>query len=191
LKSNIFIALLPSHDNRLSVTQKIHACEAKRSALVKVQWTPINDLHFTLGYIRSVDEKDIRLISMGMSLLSQTIPFMASGEEIRLYGNAIVLRLEPYQNLLAIHKKLNQKLIELSENQYHFDVKGRFDPHLTLGRIKNLPALNPLHRQQFLSLLSEQIKSPSFLIQQGALLRRNAENVTPGYQILHLYPLRG
>jgi 2'-5' RNA ligase len=186
----MFLAVLPSNDNRMILSQKISACEAKRSPLVKVDWTHMQDLHVTLGYIQNVDDTDVRAVTLGMVAVSQTSPFMCNVEEIRVYGNAVVLRLEPYQQLLTIHKKMNQKLMEVSEGRYQFSVKGRFDPHLTVGRIRNLRALNPLHKHQFMSLIEEQFRSTSFLIQQAALLRRMPESATPAYQNIQLYTLR-
>lgn len=191
MKTNIFLGALPSYDNRLALTQKIYACEAKRSPLVRVQWTHTNDLHVTLGFIPSVEEVDFRKIALGMTAISQSPPLMANVEEVRVYGNAIVLRIEPYQQLLNIHKKMNVKLIEISNHQYHFQVKARFDPHLTIGRIRNVYALNPLHKQQFINLVEEQFRMNAFLIQQAALMRRMPENTTPAYQVIQLYSLRG
>lgn len=191
MKTNIFLAALPSYDNRLLLTQKIHVCEAKRSPLVRIQWTHINDLHVTIGFIPAVNEADLRLIALGMSSVSQTAPFMANAEEIRVYGNAVVLRIEPYHQLLSIHKKMNHKLQEATQNQYQFQVKGRFDPHITIGRLRNLNALNPLHKHQFINLIGEQFKATSFLIQQAALMRHLPDNAVPAYQTIQLYPLRG
>jgi len=193
MMTNIFLAALPSYDNRLVITQKIHACEAKRSPLVRVQWTNINDLHITWGYIKNININDIRTVSVGMASISQFSPFMTNVEEVRLYGNAIVLRVEPYQHLLSIHKKMNHKLMEITNNLYQFHVKGRFDPHLTIGRLRNVQLLNPLHRQQFLQLVQEQFRGYSFLIQQATLLRRFREGDHEGgssYETIHLYSLR-
>jgi 2'-5' RNA ligase len=183
--------MLPSYDNRRTLTEKILACETKRSPLVRVQWTHTNDLHITLGFIAGVDEAAFRTIANGLLPVTQSRPFMANVEEIRLYGNAIVLRVEPYQQLLNIHKKMNEKLEEVSNKLYQFESKKRFDPHLTVGRIKNLAALNPLHKHQLMTLVQEQFRGYSFLIQQAALLRRLPENATPAYQSIQLYTLQG
>lgn len=189
MNPNLFLAAIPSYDNRLAITQKILACEAKRSPLIKVQWTPVNDLHLTLGYIKSVKQQDIRTISSAMSGVSQTAPFMANTEELRIYGTAIVLRVEPYQRLLAIHKKMNQRLIEMTHHQYQFEAKHHFDPHLTIGRIRNWQVLNPLHRQQFLEILRVNLGQFSFLIQQAGLLYRADPKMN--YQAVQIYALNG
>ncbi len=190
MKTNIFLAMLPGHDNRLALAQKILACEAKRSPLARVHWTNTNDLHITLGYIAEVNESDIRAIALGMSTVSQNSALMGTAEVVKLYGNAIVLKIEPYQMLAAIHKKMNQKLLEVTNQQYHFEAKHRFDPHLTIGRIQNVQALNPLHKQQLLSLIETQFRGYSFLIQQAALMRRLPEKATSPYQSIQLYNLR-
>lgn len=191
MKKNIFLAALPSYDNRLAITQKLLGCEAKRSPLIRVNWTHIDDLHITLGYIANVDLNDIRNIALGFSPISQFAPIMANAEEIRIYGNAIVLRLEPQHRFLAIHKKMNQKLAEVSQNRYAFLVKKHFDPHLTIGRVKNWQVLNPIHKQQFMSLIKEQFQTLSFLIQQAALLHHVGEAAVPTYQAIQKYSFNG
>lgn len=187
MKTSIFLAALPSHDNRMIIANKILACETKRSPLAKVQWTHTQDLHLTLGFIAGVEESDLRKVALDLASVSQNAPFMANVEEIKIYGSAIVLRCEPYHRFLAIHKKMNQKLIEGSSGRYQFESKKRYDSHLTIGRIKNLNALNALHLQQLLGLIQEQFRSCSFLIQQCALMRRIAENTAPSYQSIQLY----
>ncbi|MBS0287467.1 MAG: 2'-5' RNA ligase family protein [Proteobacteria bacterium] len=190
MKFNIFLAALPSHDNRMVMTQKILSCETKRSPLARIHWTHTQDLHVTLGFIPNVIETDIRSIALAMSTISQQSPFMANVEAVHGYGNAIVLKIEPYQQLLNIHKKMHQKLVEATEDKYHFDTKHRFSPHITIGRVQNLAALNQAHKQQLLSLIQEQFSGYSFLIQQAALLRRLPEKATPSYQNIQLYNLR-
>lgn len=192
MKSNIFLALSPSQDNRVILTQKILACEAKRSPLVKVQWTHTQDLHITIGFIANVDEKDLRSVAVGLTSISRATPFMAHAAEIKAYGNAIVMRMEPYPHFHSLHKKMNMQLSEQTQERYHFDTKKRYDPHMTIGRIKNLNALNLLHKQQLLSLVEEQFKNVSFLVQQAALMHRMGEpRGQIAYQILQPYPLTG
>ncbi len=190
MKLNIFLAALPSYDNRMVMTQKILACEAKRSPLARIQWTHTQDLHVTLGFISAVEEGELRNVALAMSILSQNSPFMATVEDVRGYGNAIVLRIEPYQQLLSIHKKLHQKLIEATQNKYEFDTRHRFSPHITIGRVQNLSALNQAHKQQLLGIIQEQFRGYSFLIQQAALMRKLPEKAQPSYQNIQLFNFR-
>lgn len=173
------------------IAQKILVCEAKRSPLAKIAWTHPQDLHLTLGYIEQVQENDIRKIAMDLSNVSQNAPFLATVNEIKIYGSAIVLRCEPYHRFLAIHKKMNQQLIEGSNNRYQFESNKKYDAHLTLGRIRNAKALNALHVQQLLSLIQQQFNNATFLIQQCALMRRVADNSLPCYQNIQLYRFTG
>lgn len=190
MKTNLFLAALPRHDNRQTITQKISACEAKRSPLVKVQWTHTEDLHITLGFIADVEPKDFRTIALGFMPVTQNAPIMAHVEGIRLYGNAIVLQVGPIQPLQSIHRKMHQRLLECSEHRYDFLMDKRFDPHLTIGRIRNLRDLNPLHKEQLLGLIEAQFRSMSFLIQQAALLKHTQETAVPSYQVLQQYLFR-
>jgi 2'-5' RNA ligase len=189
VKTNIFLAALPSNDNRAAITQKISACEAKRSPLVRIQWSQMNDLHVTVGFIQGVEEKDIRTIALGMSDVSKNAPFMANVEDVRIYGTAIVLRVEPHHRFLAIHKAMNQKLLDISNQQYHFLMDRRYDAHLTIGRIRNLKVVNPLHKQQLIQQIEAQFQNYSFLIQQAALLRHGPEHSVPIYQTVQQYLL--
>jgi len=187
---NISLAAFPSHDNRAMLTHKIDICEAKRSPLVKVQWSQSNDFHVMVGVIPDVQNKDIRAISLSMTSVSQVPPFMATVEKVRLYGNAIVLCVEPYQQFLKIHQKMDSKLKEATLNRYQFHLKGRFDPYMIVGRIKNLRDLNLAHKQDFMNLVEEQLRSFAFLIQQAALLLRLPESSTPAYQTIQLFNLQ-
>lgn len=189
--TNLFLAALPNHDNRMVIAQKILACEARRSPLAKIAWTHAQDLHLTLGYISQVQESDVRRIAMDLNSVSQDAPFLATVDEIKIYGSAIVLRCEPYHRFLAIHKKMNHKLAAGSDNRYQFEANKKYDAHLTLGRIRNAKALNPLHVQQLLGLIQEQFRNCTFLIQQCALMRRIADNTAPYYQSIQLYRLIG
>lgn len=172
------------------MTQKILSCETKRSPLARIHWTHTQDLHATLGFVHQVNETDIRNIALAMNSVEQNSPIMATVDEVRGFGNAIVLKIGPYQQLFNIHKKLNQKLTELTQNQYQFDAKHRFSPHITIGRVQNLAALNQQHKHQLLNLIQEQFSGYSFLIQQLALLRRGPEKAIPVYQNIQLYTLR-
>ena len=192
MKSNVFLAALPSYDNRVVLTQKILACEAKRSPLAKVNWSHTDELHITLGFIPSIEENEFRKIALALTEVSRNAPFMAHTSEVRAYGNALVLRMEPHPHFLSIHRKMNQALLTNTEQQYQFDTQKRFDPHITVGRIRNLDSLNLMHRQQLLSLVAEQFQNVSFLIQQAALLRRSPRSQSlPAYETLQLYPLNG
>lgn len=191
MNTDLFLSAFPSHDNRVVLTQKISQCEAKRSAFVKVQWTSTPDLFVHLGHIIDVQEKDIRMIALALSAVTQTRPFMANGEEVKLYGNAIVLRVEPFDVLQRLHKKMNQKLMESTNNQYQFFLKGRFDPYLLIGRIKNMSALNPTHKAQFMQMLSQTLHGYSFLVQQAGLVQRLPDKSKQAYQVIQQYPLRG
>jgi 2'-5' RNA ligase len=171
----------------MAITEKISTCEARRSPLVKVQWTHTQDLHVTLGYIPSVEIRDFRNIALSFMPITKTTPFMAHVEGIKLYGNAIVLQVGPAQQLQSLHRKMNQRLGESSNQQYQFATDKRFDPHMTLGRIRNIQALNGQHRDQFLALIETQFRQYGFLIQQAALLRHADTPTVPSYQTLQQY----
>lgn len=191
MKANIFLAALPAHDTRRSLTQKMDACEAKRSPLIRLQWTHTQDLHVTIGFIPLVDQSDLRMVALALAEISKTSLFMVNFGSIKLYGNALVLCLEPYHSFANLHKKMNQKLQEGTSERYQFDTSKRYMPHMTLGRIRNIQAINALHKQQLISLMEEQFQSTTMTIQQAALMRHVSETGGPVYQTLQLYPFRG
>lgn len=190
MKANIFLAALPGQENRLTLIQKMDQCEARRSPLIKLQWTHAQDLHVTLGYIAEVEQKDFRIIVTALHSVTESSRFMANFGAIKLYGGAVILSLEPYHSFFNLHKKMNQKLQEASQQKYQFETGKRYMPHITLARIRNVQALNELHKQQFISLVEEQFREMPLLIQQAALMRRIGEGNGPIYQTLHLYPFR-
>lgn len=191
MKANIFLAALPGHDNRLTLTQKMDICEAKRSPLIRIHWAHVYDLHVTIGFIPLVEQRDLPLIILALAGVCETPYFMANYGAIKLYGSTLVLSLEPYHSFSNLHKKMNQKLQEGTANRYQFDTNKRYAPHITLGRIRNISALNLLHKQQLVTLVEEQFQNTTFLIQQAALMRHMSENGGPVYQTLKLYPFRG
>jgi hypothetical protein len=191
MNTDLFLSVFPSHDNRVVLTQKISQCEARRPPLVKVQWTPTSELFVHIGHILNVQEKDLRMVALALSSVMQMRPFMANGEEIKLYGSAIVLRVEPFDALQRIHKTMNHKIQEASNNQYQFHLKGRFDAYLLLGRIKNLNLLSETHKTQLIQLLSQAFHGYSFLIQQAGLVQRLPDKTKSEYQVIQQYPFRG
>ncbi len=191
LKANLFLAALPGQDNRMSLVQKMDRCEAKRSPLIKLQWTHAQDLHVTLGYIAGVEPKDFRLIALAMTSVTEASRFMTNFGSIKLYGSALVLCLEPYHSFFNLHKKMNQKLQEASVQKYQFETSKRYVPHITLGRIRNAQSVNELHKQQFISLAEEQFRDTPLLFQQAGLMQRVSEGHGPIYQTLQVYPFRG
>lgn len=191
MKTNVFLAALPRQDNRITLAQKMDICEAKRSPLIRLQWTHMQDLHVTLGFLANVEDKDLRMVALAMGSVSEASLFMASFGAIKLYGTALVLALEPYHSFFNLHKKVNQKLQEATDHRYHFETNRRFSPHMTLARVRNISALNALHKQQLISLVEEQFGQITLLIQQAALMRNISEGPGPVYQALQLYPFRG
>lgn len=191
MKSNLFLAALLGQENRSTLVQKMDRCEAKRSPLVKLQWTHAQDLHITLGYIAEVEQQDFRMIAMALNSVTESSRFMTNFGAIKLYGHALILSLEPYHSFFNLHKKMNQKLQDASQQKYQFETGKRYSPHLTLGRLRNAAMLNALHKQQLISLVEEQFRDTPLLIQQAALIRRVGEGNGPVYQTLQLYPFRG
>lgn len=193
MKTNLFLVALPSHDSRSSIAQHILACETKRSPLIRTQWTHTNDLHVILGNIHGVSEKDVKPIALHMASISEITPFLATGGGIRVYGDAVILRLEPHHRFLAIHKKMDQKLLEATQNTYHFHIRSRYDPHLLLGRIQNVQALNFSHKKQLIDLAEKHFSDCSFLVQQAALIRRTTRQSRNAalYETVQPYPLQG
>lgn len=190
MTSNLFLAALPSRDNGITMTQKISVCEAKRSPLVKVQWTYTADLHITLGFIEQAASQDVRTISLGFMPLTQQPAFMAHIEGVRLYGNAIVCQTGPVQLFQGIHRQMEHALEKCTNQQYHFLKDKRYTPHLTLGRIQNLKAVNNQHREQLLQLIETEFRQYGFMIYQAALLKHTLDRSLPSYEILQQYLLR-
>lgn len=193
MKINLFIAAVPSHDNRQLIAQKIHQCEAKRSSQIRINWTYLTDLHITLGFLADVDIRDVQTLAQGFALVKETTKFLATIKDVRIYGNAIVLRLEPQQIFLGILKKLKTQLQTLLDNKYQFREHSRFDPHITIGHIQSPRTLSALQQHQLTSMITEPFVNMSILVQQAALMQRIQNNTNQSvqvYQALQAYPFK-
>lgn len=187
MKRNIFIAVLPSHDHRQLITQHIHQCEAKRHSGIRIKWTYTSDLHITLGFLPKVEEKAIPVIAQCFQPMTKFTKFMANVKDVRIFGNAIVLRLEPYQTFLNLFKTLKTQLQTVADGQYHFTEHARFEAHLTIGRIKSPHVLGSVQKQQLITMVAEQFVRISFLIQQGALMQRLPDDILKQMKSAQVY----
>lgn len=172
MKVNIFFAAVPNHDNRQLLTQKILQCEAKRSSQLRIDWSHLTDLHITLGYLSGVEDTDLRAIAQSFLFLNQTTKFLATIKDVRIFGNAIVLRMEPYQTFLGLFKKMKQQLQNTLENKYQFKEHDRFDAHITIGRIQTPRTLTNTQKLQLCNIVGEQFVNTTIVIQQVALMQR-------------------
>lgn len=196
MKRNIFIAAIPSPDHRQLITQKISQCEAKRHSGIRIQWTHLQDLHITIGFLPGVFDKDIQALAMCFQCITSSSKFLASVKDVRIFGNAVVLRLEPYQSFLNLFKKLKQQLQNTLDGKYHFKEHNRFEAHLTIGRIKSPKTMSHAQRHQLTSMIDEQFQNVSIMIQQGALCHRLPEEYIKKassaqvYQAIQGYPFK-
>lgn len=193
MKINLFIAAVPSHDNRQLIAQKIHQCEAKRSSQIRINWAYLTDLHMTLGFLADVDIPDVPALAQGFTLIKETPKFLATIKDVRIYGNALVLRLEPQQIFLGIFKKLKTQLQTLLDNKYQFKEHARFDPHITIGHIQSPRTLSTLQQHQLVSMIAEPFVNMPILVQQAALMQRIQNNTSQSaqvYQTLQAYPFK-
>lgn len=185
----IFFSVLPSHDIKMQIVQKINACEAKRPSVIKIAWAALPDLHVTIAYIRNVEQKDKRIIGAYFNDLSKCQSFMARAVCVKIYGNAVVLCLAPHEKFFSMHNQVKQGLKKACEGKYHLDDKKGFEPHITLGRLNNVAGIRPLQKHQFTQLVQDQFSQFSFMIQQAALMQRDPHAKTTHYQVLHPYNL--
>lgn len=169
---NIFFAAVPNPDNRQLLSQKILQCEIKRSPQLKIDWSHLTDLHITLGYLSNVQDIDLRAIAQNFLFLNQTSKFLATIKDVRIFGNSIVLRMEPYQTFLGLFKKMKQQLQVTLQNKYQFKEHARFDAHITIGRIQAPRVLTPQQKLQLCNIVAEQFANTTILIQQVALMQR-------------------
>lgn len=192
MKSNLFLALLPNHVDCQLLTQKLTNYEANLLSPMEVQWVHEHDLHITLGYIHSVKKIDYSHIANCFSNIAFYAAFVASTTSIKLYGNAITLSLTPLQPFVELHKEMKQKLIEGTQNQYRFDTHKGYEPHITIGKIRNLAKHQCTQKQTLIQRLQPIFQSTNLRIQQAALLHRVREGpLVPVYQALQVYRFKG
>lgn len=196
MSNNIFIAAVPSYDHKQLIMQRILNCETKRSSQLRIDWTNLADLHITLGFLPSVDPADFQAIAQSFAVLTQSTKFISQVKDVRIFGNAIVLRLEPLQNFLVLYRKLKHQLQEVLTGKYAFKEHGRFEAHLTVGRIKSPRVLTHMQKAQLITTVSEQFVNTTFLVQQASLMQRIPETFSSKakssqvYQVLQGYPFK-
>lgn len=169
--------------------QKIYACEAKRPSMIKINWAHLQDLHVTIAYIRGVADTDTRLLGTHFLTLAKNASFMARVTQVKLYGSALVLCLDPYNKFHAMHKLIKVGLKDCFEGKYSLEDNKRFDPHMTIGRLLPGPHIGPQQKFQFTNMIQEQFANFGFMVQQAGLMRRKKENTLPHYELLHPYNL--
>ncbi|ASQ46882.1 RNA 2',3'-cyclic phosphodiesterase [Legionella clemsonensis] len=113
-----------------------------RSAIPEkaVRWTPIHNLHITLGFLGSIRVKHIpELIEQANQALSNTPAFSLRFGKLELFPSAA----KPHViSLAVISEKILQDVVNSLRRAIlatHYPVEERaFRGHLTLGRLQNI-----------------------------------------------------
>src|SRR3990172_8539471 len=187
-KTNIFLATVPVPTAAQKMHMILEQCQEKLSSRYKIKWTHPSDLHITIGYIRNILVSDIKRVVDMMSIATLHQSFSVTLGDLRLYGNALAFKIAPIEPLRDIHVRLNAQLEHLTQNRYHFDHKGRFEPHLTIARLQNNRPLPPPAKHVLFSLVKTPFHRFEFLINQVAVMQSNPQENGARYSILRRYP---
>jgi len=107
--------------------------------LENVRWTPLENLHVTLKFLGDVDSETVDLLKYSLSQsIAHLSPFESQLEKVHCFPNnhnprIIVIDFKNPSPWMDLAKTVAQ-----TTNQAGFDIEKRpFEPHITIGRIKN------------------------------------------------------
>ncbi|MFH1592915.1 MAG: RNA 2',3'-cyclic phosphodiesterase [Candidatus Woesearchaeota archaeon] len=149
----------------------------------KVNWVAKKNLHQTLKFLGSVDEKDIELVRKILKELKFK-KFVVSLDKVGWFPsdqriNVVWVSLRPEKEVMGLHGDIELKLGSL------FEKEERFSVHVTLGRVKFVK-----DKKKFLDALKN-VKLPweSFTVKDFSLVKSELSKDGPKYSVLERYDL--
>ena len=139
-----FLAIKLSEECKLKLIQVQSKINSQLSFPVK--WIIKDNLHLTLFFMGNLNKASVPLLDHILTEVSQTHQsFELKLEGIGCFPNmqkpkVLWVGCENNKKLISLHNDIAEKL---EKHNIAFDQK-RFNPHLTLGRIKSAPQVNKL-----------------------------------------------
>lgn len=170
---------LPSYikDNLYELQRKIGNEHAK------IKWVAKRNVHLSMKFLGELDEEQVRLTREGLGNVKfrkfrvgmGDLGWFPSKDRVRV----IWVDLNPKKEILELHGDIELKLGSL------FQTDGRFEVHLTLGRVKLVK-----NKEKFFEILRDiKIKWDSFLISDFCLIQSVLSKDGPTYSVLEKFEL--
>ena len=165
----------------------------KRVAPETVRWVRPNQIHLTLSFLGQVQTDQVAALESALHpIATDSVPFPLHLEKpgcfpdfkrprivwVGLGGNL--------ELLLGLQRRIQQASAGLGEHQE----ERPFQPHLTIGRIKNAP---PKEAQRLGDRVQETVLAPAteWTVRQFDLMRSDLSPQGPTYHIVASFPLIG
>lgn len=139
MKNRLFVSLNLPED----VIEQIISLRNKVCLDDKIKWEPKEKLHLTIKFIGDVSDETMKEIAEELNFISEYPFFQCSFNQFGFFYRdrkpAILWA------GLSVEDRLNRLTIELNERLKKFSIpieQKRFNPHITLLRIKNVPEIN-------------------------------------------------
>jgi len=120
--------------------QKLTELQEKFRARKGIRWVKLQNIHLTLNFLGEVDEQKIPLIKKAMQKATRGVsPFSLSFDGLGTFPNlkaprVIWLGLKSEKEVVSLQQRLEKELSRIGFSPE----KRKFQPHLTLGRVKFL-----------------------------------------------------
>ncbi|OJX10208.1 MAG: hypothetical protein BGO77_07290 [Caedibacter sp. 37-49] len=134
MHKNIFLAVL--FENKLK--EKLAHNLRLSAPIEEIIYTPKQNIHLTLGFIRNVDFHDRSLLKKAFNNIKTEFPFEGFLQRSIILGNgnSLCIRAEPFEKLAEIHLA-SRKLLRLNtENKYDFDNTFDYLPHIKIQSLR-------------------------------------------------------
>ena len=153
----------------------------KKELPAKINWVAKKNLHYTLKFLSSVDEKHINAIKERLSRIRFSL-FKIKLDKIGVFPNESFIRVIwvglKSKKLIDLQKLVDYELLDL------FPREQEFVAHLTLGRVKNVE-----DKEKFKKNLKINIEEKEFKINEFCLVKSELHKEGAKYEILERFKL--
>ncbi len=179
----LFIALPIQEKTRTEIAQGIFADDTAKK--LPVRWTSVQNLHLTLQFLGSTDEKRIPVLKQILNRLRLTgaeeLTFTNIGAFPGTMSPRVVwIGIKANETLRNIQKQLT---VDLLRNDFAADQKA-FKPHLTLGRVKENVSV-PADMIKYLESLRGNINVSASPLDRVTLFESQLRPGGPIYTVLY------
>lgn len=163
--------------------QEVRLLQQQLSAREDARLSPARHVHITLGFLGKVEPENAGWIAEALSNV-KFFPFGVRPTHLGVFGGrkhprVIWLGLEPCDPLVELHCKIKEALEEVYPSAFS---KGRFEPHITLTRVKQTYSSKTLMAAIDTATIPQlQLKVEGFSLMQSTLHSEGATYTELGY----------
>ncbi len=164
------------------IKDKLYDFQLKIKPFVKAVFVHKKNLHLTLKFLGEVEEK--RLDGIKNKLKNVNVrKFKVRIEGTGVFPNEKFIRivwvgLGPEEKVIELQKKVDEELIEFSEQE------TRFKAHLTLARVKHVK-----NKKNLLDFLKNSNIGGEFVVSEFSLIKSELTKDGPRYSVVETYAL--